>query len=160
MRGFSSLALIGVLFLSACGSKKTSAQEKAVPPSAEPQTKVQQEEIEFSVEPEPAEFACIELEKNNQHSDSTTRLVEILDYSQSGNCLRIQYQYSGCSKSKVHLNWISTKDQVELFSLYVEDPGACEMLIQEEDYFDLSVFTETKSVHIEFSNGFKAIYSP
>ncbi|QNR24476.1 hypothetical protein [Croceimicrobium hydrocarbonivorans] len=160
MRGFSSLALIGILFLGACGSKKSTSQEKAVPSSAVPQSKIKMQDLEpYEIQGDVA-IACMELEKASEHSDSNLRMVVIQDLKNFDGCLVVQFQYSGCSSTEAHLRWISTDTNNHQLALYVDNPGDCEMLIEERWHFDLQVLgPNPNDMILEFKNDFSADFS-
>lgn len=160
MRGFSSLVLIGILFLGACGSKKTPAQEKATPPASETQSGIQVKDLKRYRIPKSTAIFCTELEKASEFSDSNLRLVTIQDLKQFNGCLFIQFQYSGCSRTEAHLRWISTDTNNHQLALYVDNPGDCEMLIEEEWHFDLQdLGPDPNDMILEFKNDFSADFS-
>ena len=157
MRGFSYLVLIGILFLSACGSKKTVALEKATPPASKMQSGIQVKDLKKYRIPKSTAIFCTELEKASDFSDSNLRLVTIQNLKQFNGCLFIQFQYSGCSRTEAHLRWISTNNKHHQLALYVDNPGDCDMLIEEEWHFDLQELGPApEDMILEFENELSA----
>ncbi|MFN4299014.1 MAG: hypothetical protein ACK4EX_04675 [Thermaurantimonas sp.] len=68
-----------------------------------------------------------------------------LEVVQEGLCLRIRYQYSGCNEGAAMLVWngimLKTYPPQANLSVYVDDTGPCDRLIEGFGEFDLSLFS-------------------
>jgi hypothetical protein len=141
-----SFFLAFALLLCACGSKKHSGKSE--------------NKIEFTEnnEENPVEIIspCLAAEEKAR-LEAPAIAANIIDYRQEGNCIVLNYQYSGCQKVSPHLVVIEKiygkKSMILKLALLMGGAGECDMLISEENYFNVQNIAAEQDLSLSFNEG-------
>ena len=141
-----SFLLAFALLLCACGAKKHSGKTE--------------NKIEFteSNEENPVEIIspCLAA-KEKARLEAPAITANIIDYRQEGKCIVLNYQYSGCQKASPHLVVIEEiygkKSMILKLALLLEGAGECDMLINEENYFNVQNIAAEQDLSLSFNEG-------
>lgn len=128
------------LLLGACGSKNKAA------------AKTENNE-ENPIEVQDSCFSAVE----ELRLESPAIAAHIIDYTQEGNCIFMNYQYSGCQKGRPYLvvteKIYAKKSMILKLSLLMDEAGECDMLISEKNYFKVQNIAPDQDLSLSFNEG-------
>jgi hypothetical protein len=110
------------------------------------------------------EFECQGIQITPTLVPEFYKLVQIISIEQIDQCLLIKFQYSGCNMGEAALNMKAVgargkKAADYSMALVIKNSGDCEMLMQDQAYFDMSKHGQgPEGINLNFENGFKSIY--
>jgi hypothetical protein len=135
------------LFLSSCGTKKKANTQS-------------ENLIVFTEnnEENPIQIIsrCLVAEEDPSFEYETNSAL-ITDFKQEGNCILLNYNYSGCVPGRAHLvvtEKILGKKSLHLkLQLLMENAGQCDMLISDKKHFSLDSIAQDQDFSLEFNDG-------